>query len=62
MLHAASIYTKGKDRHRNNKDMIMVMLKAARISLKMLGSDIIEQLSKRQTLIISIVASMKSEK
>ena len=47
MLQAASIYTKGKGGHWNDEDMIMVMLDVARTSLKMLGSDIFEQLSKR---------------
>lgn len=47
MLQAASIYTKGKGGHWNAEDMIMVMLEVARTSLKMLGSDIFEQLSKR---------------
>lgn len=47
MLQAASIYTKGGGGHWNDKDMIMVMLDVARTSLKMLGSDLFEQLSKR---------------
>lgn len=47
MLQAASIYTKGEGGHWNGKDMIMVMLEVARTSLKMLGSDLFEQLSKR---------------
>ena len=47
MLQAASIYTKGEGGHWNDKDMIMVMLDVARTSLKMLGSDIFEQLSER---------------
>lgn len=47
MLQAASIYTKGKGGHWNDKDMIMVMLEVARTSLKMLGTDLFEQLSKR---------------
>lgn len=47
MLQAASIYTKGDGGHWNDKDMIMVMLDVARTSLKMLGSDLFEQLSKR---------------
>lgn len=47
MLQAASIYTKGEGGHWNDKDMIMVMLEVARTSLKMLGSDLFEQLSKR---------------
>ena len=47
MLQAASIYTKGGGGHWNDKDMIMIMLEVARTSLKMLGSDLFEQLSKR---------------
>ena len=47
MLQAASIYTKGEGGHWNDKDMIMVMLEVARTSLKILGSDLFEQLSKR---------------
>lgn len=47
MLQAASIYTKGEGGHWNDEDMIMVMLDVARTSLKMLGSDIFVQLSKR---------------
>lgn len=47
MLQAASIYTKGKGGHWIGEDMIMVMLEVARTSLKMLGSDLFEQLSKR---------------
>lgn len=47
MLQAASIYTKGDGGHWNDKDMIMIMLKIARTSLKMLGSDIFEQLTKK---------------
>lgn len=47
MLQAASIYTKGDGGHWNDKDMIMVMLDVARTSLKMLGSDLFDQLSKR---------------
>ncbi|WP_075109639.1 EcoRI family type II restriction endonuclease [Bittarella massiliensis (ex Durand et al. 2017)] len=47
MLQAASIYTQGGGGHWNDGDMIMVMLEVARTSLKMLGSDLFEQLSKR---------------
>lgn len=47
MLQAASIYIKGGGGHWNDKDMIMIMLEVARTSLKMLGSDLFEQLSKR---------------
>jgi type II restriction enzyme len=47
MLQAASIYTKGDGGHWNDEDMIMVMLDVARTSLRMLGSDLFAQLSKR---------------
>lgn len=47
MLQAASIYTKGGGGHWNDEDMIMIMLEVARTSLKMLGTDLFEQLSKR---------------
>lgn len=47
MLQAASIYTKGEGGHWNAEDMIMVMLKIARTSLKMLGTDLFDQLSKK---------------
>lgn len=48
MLQAASIYTKGDGGHWNDEDMIMIMLDIARTSLKMLGSNLFEQLSKRK--------------
>lgn len=47
MLQAASIYTKGAGGHWNDEDMMMVMLEIAKTSLKMLGTDIFEQLRKR---------------
>lgn len=47
MLQAASIYTKGEGGHWNDKDMIMVMLDIAKTSLKMLGTDLFDQLRKR---------------
>ncbi len=47
ILQAVSIYTKGEGGHWNDKDMIMIMLNVARTSLKILGSDIFDQLSKR---------------
>ena len=47
MLQAASIYTKGEGGHWNDNDMVTVMLEIARTSLKMLGIDLFEQLSKR---------------
>ncbi len=47
MLQAASIYTKGDGGHWNDEDMILVMLDIARSSLRMLGTDLFEQLSRR---------------
>ncbi len=47
MLQAASIFTKGEGGHWNDEDMIKVMLEVARTSLRMLGSDLFNQLSKR---------------
>lgn len=47
MLQAASIYTKGEGGHWNDIDMINVMLEVATTSLRMLGSDLFNQLSKR---------------
>lgn len=45
MLQAASIYTKGSGGHWNNDDMIEIMLEISRTSLKMLGSDLFNQLT-----------------
>jgi len=50
MLQAASIYTRGDGRRWKDEEMINVMLEIARTSLKTLGSDLFEQLSKRQDL------------
>ena len=47
MLQAASIYTKGEGGHWNDDDMIAVMLDVARTSLKMLASDLFNQISRR---------------
>ncbi|MBQ1516890.1 MAG: restriction endonuclease [Clostridia bacterium] len=47
MLQAASIYTKGEGGHLNKEDMIMIMLEIARTSLKMLGTELFEQICKR---------------
>lgn len=45
MLQAASIYTKGEGGHWNDEDMIAIMLAVSRTSLKMLGTDLFEQLT-----------------
>ena len=47
MLQAASIYTKGEGGHWNDKDMIEVMFDVARTSLKMLGTDLFSQITKK---------------
>lgn len=47
MLQAASIYTKGDGGHWDNREMVRVMLEVARTSLKMLGKDLFEQLTKK---------------
>ena len=47
MLQAASIYTKGEGGHWIVEDMIAVMLEVSLTSLRMLGKDIFEQLSKK---------------
>lgn len=46
MLQAPSIYTKGEGGHWKNEDMFMIMLDIARTSLKMLGTDLFEQITK----------------
>lgn len=47
MLQAASIYTKGEGGHWDAKAMIEVMMDVARTSLKMLGKDLFNQLTKK---------------
>lgn len=47
MLQAASIYTKGDGEHWDENDMVEVMLDVARTSLKMLGKDLFNQLTKK---------------
>lgn len=48
MLQAASIYTRGEGGHWNDDDMITVMLEVAKTSLRMLGKDLFEQLTKKR--------------
>lgn len=48
MLQAASIYTKGEGGHWNDDDMIEIMFEVARTSLKTLGTDLFNQLSKNK--------------
>ena len=45
MLQAASIYTRGEGGHWNDSDMITIMLDVAHTSLRMLGSDIFNQIT-----------------
>lgn len=45
MLQAASIYTKGAGGHWTDEEMITVMLEISRTALKMLGSDLFNQLT-----------------
>lgn len=45
MLQAASIYTKGEGGHWADADMIAVMMDIARTSLKMLATDLFDQLN-----------------
>lgn len=46
MLQAVSIYTKGEGGHWNTEEMLKVMLEVAHTSLRILGSDIFEQISR----------------
>ena len=45
MLQAASIYTRGEGGHWNDEDMISIMLDVSRTSLRMLGTDLFDQLT-----------------
>ena len=45
MLQAASIYTQGDGGHWSNGDMVKVMLDIAHTSLKMLGTDLFNQIT-----------------
>ena len=46
MLQAASIYTQGDSSHWKDEDMIEIMLDVARTSLRMIGKDLFNQLTK----------------
>lgn len=46
MLQAASIYTQGDGGHWKDEDMIEIMLDIARTSLRMIGKDLFDQLTK----------------
>ena len=47
MLQATSIYTKGEGGHWNDSDMINIMLDIAETSLRILGSDLFSQITKK---------------
>ena len=49
MLQAASIYTRGEGGHWNDEDMISIMLDVSRTSLRMLGTDLFDQLTSNNT-------------
>lgn len=51
MLQAASIYTTGDGSHWNPQEMFNIMLEVAQTSLKVLGSDIFNQLTKGDGII-----------
>lgn len=48
MLQAASIYTQGDGKHWDDDDMIKVMLDISRTSLRMIGKDLFQQLTKQK--------------
>ncbi|MCS6821967.1 MAG: hypothetical protein NZ551_08855 [Microscillaceae bacterium] len=47
MLQATSIYTQGKGEKWNSKEMFDIMMEIARTSLKVLGSDLFNQITKK---------------
>jgi type II restriction enzyme len=49
MLQATSIYTQGKGEKWNKKEMFDIMVDISKTSLMVLGSDIFQQLTKKQT-------------
>jgi len=46
MLQATSIYTQGKGEKWNNKEMFDIMIEISKTSLKVLGSDLFNQITK----------------
>ncbi|HRE58582.1 MAG TPA: EcoRI family type II restriction endonuclease, partial [Candidatus Kapabacteria bacterium] len=48
MLQATSIYTQGNGEKWNNKEMLDIMIEISKTSLKMLGSDLFNQITKKQ--------------
>jgi len=49
MLQATSIYTQGKGEKWNNKEMFDIMIEISKTSLKMLGSDLFNQITKSKS-------------
>lgn len=47
MLQATSIYTQGRGEHWNAEEILQIMLDIAKTSLKVLGSDLFNQLTKQ---------------
>lgn len=47
MLQAASIYTQGKGEKWNSKEMFDIMIEISKTSLKVLGSDLFNQITKK---------------
>ncbi len=47
MLQATSIYTQGKGEKWNNKEMFDIMIEISKTSLKVLGSDLFNQITKK---------------
>lgn len=47
MLQATSIYTQGNGEKWNNKEMFDIMLEISKTSLKMLASDLFNQITKK---------------
>jgi type II restriction enzyme len=47
MLQATSIYTKGNGEKWNNKEMFDIMIEISKTSLKILGSDLFNQITKK---------------
>ena len=47
MLQATSIYTQGRGEHWDAEEILQIMLDIAKTSLKVLGSDLFNQLTKQ---------------
>ncbi len=46
MLHSISIYTQGRGEKWNNKEIFDIMMEISKTSLKVLGSDLFNQITK----------------